>query len=254
MVWIVKPGLSTERLNAPQLIIFVPVDHHTGGMVLVREFRQAVRESTSAVAHGAKVLHHGLDQRLELRYGISGVKIRPLGPHLFVLLSHGGQPVRDQIVFRIEVTVDGHFVGIGCRSDGLHPDAADALTIKERLRGFDDAFARRRCGSSHVLSRLGLFATTAGWNILAGLLTEIPIGIILHARRYRTVSLRLFRTIRPQADRSSGMTALVIIDLEGHERVLPDREAVRNIYDSAEYQPLKALRLSPFKVFVRQTW
>jgi hypothetical protein len=40
--------------------------------------------------------------------------------------------------------VERHFVGAGRFRDGVHPDRADAMAVKQLARGGDDTLARRQ--------------------------------------------------------------------------------------------------------------
>jgi len=112
-------------------------------MVLLRKFDRRICDRTAAKIPLAQIFAHPGHDSAELRVRIAG--IRPYG--FFVPGDRSGiqatQIFRNQAIFRFEVAIQRHLVGLRRRGDLIDADRADATRIKQLAGGVQDALPRR---------------------------------------------------------------------------------------------------------------
>jgi hypothetical protein len=124
---------------------------------LVAAGRRTISSSRAAVGalvavSGGQV---GADERLESRpTGGLGVEALALGAQLV------GEHVRDEVLFRSEVPVEGAVGQTGVGHHGGHAGAIDAVLLEAPSRRFDDAFSRGLLVVLAVAHAQSLFSVT----------------------------------------------------------------------------------------------
>src|SRR5258705_8232343 len=138
-----EAGFAAELHQALALLILGFFDDGARGMVLVGKLDGRIRHRTTAKIRGAEIVSDAFDQCAKLR-----IRIARMSASRFIVSGDGvavqrAQIFRHQQVLRLEVTVEGHLIGLRGGGDFIDADGADSLCVEEVARRFEDAFARR---------------------------------------------------------------------------------------------------------------
>ena len=98
-------------------------------MIVLRQFDRGIGEVAAPVVGRHAFL--GADQPgLQLRLHVAGMIALKIPPHLVDLDGDAAQIGDDEVVLRIEVSVQGHLVGAGGLGDGFDAHAANAVPME----------------------------------------------------------------------------------------------------------------------------
>src|SRR6185436_17178718 len=157
---VLETGGLAQTYDTLMLADLVLLDHAPRRMVGIGQLGEGVAERGAALLHRSEFGGGAPAPVLEQALGIADVLRGEVLPLLFLVGDDPAHPLGDEVLLRVEVAVERHFVRLRRFGDGLYADATNTVLMKQIASRHQDSLA-----NGHTMPALRFGLGPVGVNI-----------------------------------------------------------------------------------------